>query len=456
MISTNTVYKKIEITDVTSNGDGIAKIEGYPLFVRGAVTGDIADIEVTKTNKNYGFARLLTLRTPSVHRVSPVCPSFLKCGGCDLMHIDYGYQKELKAKFVTENMRKIGGFSLSDYTFDGIIGADGCLAYRNKAQFPVAKINGKVTCGFYSKKSHNIVPCNTCDIQHPDINAAVRLILDYANEANLSVYDEKSHSGTLRHIYVRRGNGTGHLMAVLVTNSKKKLPHEEILIKKLTSLKCVTSIIQNINTDKTNLILGDSCRTVWGEDAIISCIGDLKFKISPHSFFQVNGAQTEKLYNKALEYADVKKDDTVFDLYCGAGTITLFLARSAKNAVGVEIVKAAVENAKENAELNGITNAEFYDGDSAEIVEKLLKDGKKADVVTVDPPRKGCTAGLLELIRTMRPNRLVYVSCNSATLARDAKILKSYGFKLKSLCAADMFPQTSHVECVVLMSKVEK
>lgn len=450
MISTNTVYKKIEITDVTSNGDGIAKIEGYPLFVRGAVTGDIADIEVTKTNKNYGFARLLTLRTPSVHRVSPVCPSFLKCGGCDLMHIDYGYQKKLKAKFVTENMRKIGGFSLSDYTFDGIIGADGCLAYRNKAQFPAAKINGKVTCGFYSKKSHNIVPCNTCDIQHPDINAAVRLILDYANEANLSVYDEKSHSGTLRHIYVRRGNGTGHLMAVLVTNSKKKLPHEEILIRKLTSLKCVKSIIQNINTDKTNLILGDSCRTVWGEDTIISCIGDLKFKISPHSFFQVNGAQTEKLYNKALEYADVKKGDTVFDLYCGAGTITLFLARSAKNAVGVEIVKAAVENAKENAELNGITNAEFYDGDSTEIVEKLLKDGKKADVVTVDPPRKGCTAGLLELIRTMRPNRLVYVSCNSATLARDAKILKSYGFKLKRLCAADMFPQTSHVECVAL------
>lgn len=445
--------KNIQISDVTTNGDGVAKKDGYPYFVRGALTGDVLDIKITKENKSYGFAETLKIVTPSPYRREPVCREFLKCGGCDLMHSSYDFQKNLKEKFVVDNMRKIGGYEKGSYELDEFIGSENCLNYRNKAQFPVQKSGGKLRCGFYSKKSHDLVPCENCAIEHPDINLAVNAVLNYANAVNLSAYNEKTHSGTLRHIYVRRGNFTGDIMAVLVTNSKKPLPKEDLLIKTLLKIPNVKSIVQNINTDKTNLILGEKNRVIWGSGEIISNIGNLKFKVSPHSFFQVNGEQTEKLYKKALEYANVSKNDTVFDLYCGAGTITLFLSEFAKETIGVEIVAPAVENAEENAKLNGINNASFHCGDCAKIVNRLLKDGKKADVVVVDPPRKGCSPELLELVRDMQPNRLVYVSCNCATLARDVKILSDYGFKLKKLCPADMFPQTTHVETVALLTK---
>ena len=450
------VYKnnsyEVEITDVLSDGKGVAKIDGYPLFINNAVTGDKLKVTVTKTNKNYGFARNDKIILKSKYRKEPECTCFEKCGGCDFMHIDYSYQLKLKESFVKNNMSRIGGISENEYEFEGIISADDIFAYRNKAQFPVGKSGKKTVCGFYEKRSHEIIPCDNCLIQGDDINQAVRLVLEYANENNVRVYDEKTHKGILRHVYIRSSNSGDALMAVIVTNSEKNLPHEDKLIDKLKKLKSIKSIIQNINTKKTNLILGEKNRTIWGDEYIKTNIGELEFKISAHSFFQVNGKQTEKLYKKALEYAS-PENDTVFDLYCGAGTISLFLAKNAKKVIGVEIVEEAVENANENAALNGITNASFYAGDCTKIVEKLIKDGERADVVVVDPPRKGCSEELLKFISDISPKRLVYVSCNSSTLARDAAIMKTYGYKLKKLCAADMFPNSGHTECVAKFEK---
>jgi len=450
------VYKnntyEAEIIDVLSDGQGVAKIDGYPLFVNNAVTGDKLKITVTKTNKNYGFAKNTEIVTPSPYRKEPECPCFEKCGGCDFMHIDYAYQLELKENFVKGNITRIGGVKDGEYEYEGIIPADSIYSYRNKAQFPVGKSGKKTVCGFYSRKSHEITPCDNCLIQSDDINRAVELTLEYANENNVSVYDERTHKGILRHVYVRSSNDGSSLMVVVVTNSEKKLPNEEKLVEKLRKIKSIKSIIQNINTKKTNLILGDKSRCIWGDDYIISNISDLKFKVSAHSFFQVNGAQTEKLYDKALEYAS-PDGDTVFDLYCGAGTISLFLAKRAKKVIGVEIVEAAIENAKENANLNGITNTEFYTGDCAEVVGNLIEKGEKADIVVVDPPRKGCSEELLKFISDTSPKKLVYVSCNSATLARDVAVLKDYGYALKKLCAVDMFPNSGHVECCVLLCR---
>ena len=444
IVEKNRTYE-VEITDVLSDGKGVAKIDGYPLFVNNAVTGDRLKVTVTKTNKNYGFAKNDEIIIPSPYRAKPECSCFSKCGGCDFMHIDYAYQLELKKNFVKSNMSRIGGISENEYEFEGIIPANSIYAYRNKAQFPVGKNGRKTVCGFYSKRSHEIVACDNCLIQSDDINRAVELVLEYADENRVSVYDERTHKGILRHVYIRRSNSGDALMAVIVTNTEKSLPNEDKLTEKLKQLKNIKSIIQNINTKKTNLVLGDKNRVIWGDEYIKTTIGELEFKISAHSFFQVNGEQTEKLYQKALEYA-APDGDTVFDLYCGAGSISLFLAKRAKKVIGVEIVESAVENAKENAAMNGISNAEFYAGDCTEVVGKLIADGVSADVVVVDPPRKGCSEELLKFISDISPKRLVYVSCNSATLARDAAILKNYGYNLKKLCAVDMFPNSGHTE----------
>lgn len=452
-IITKNQVLEVEITDVTASGDGVAKPEGYPLFIKGGVTGDIAEVTVTKTNKSYGFAKIDNIIKPSAYRTAPLCPVFESCGGCDFMHIDYSHQKELKSNFVYNNLTRLGG--AENFEYEEIIGAENVLNYRNKAQFPIGLKNGKIVCGFYSKKSHDIVPCASCLIQDESINLAVENFLEYANQYKLSVYNEKAHKGILRHIYVRSGNKTGDMLVVVVTNSSKPLPHSEELIKALSSIDGVKGIIQNINTEKTNLVLGEKNIVLWGEEYISSYIGDLSFRISPQSFFQVNGEQTEKLYAKALEYADITPHDTVFDLYCGAGTISLFLARNAKKVVGVEIVEKAIENAKENANLNNINNAEFYAGDCGEVVDRLIKNGESADVVVVDPPRKGCSEDLLELVNKISPKKLVYVSCNSATLARDVKILAGYGYTLKKACAVDLFPMSGHVESVALMVRTD-
>ncbi len=449
IITKNDVLE-VTVSDVTADGMGVAKVDGYPLFIKSAVTDDVLSVTVTKTNKSYGFAKINKIISPSKWRVSPKCDISHLCGGCDFMHIDYSMQLKIKSDIVKNNLVRIG--SANDFVYEDIIGSDNPFNYRTKAQFPVGKVKGKTVCGFYSKKSHDIVPADNCLIQNEEINKAVKLFLDYANKYSVSVYDEKTHSGILRHIYVRTGHKTGEILIVIVANSKKRLPHEEELINSLKSLPNVKGILENINTEKTNLVLGKETKILWGENSVISMIGELKFKISAESFFQVNEEQTHKLYDKALEYASLTGEETVFDLYCGTGTISLFLSQKAKKVIGVEIVEKAIENAKENAILNGIENASFYAGDCGETVKNLIKNGERADVVVVDPPRKGCSEELLSHLKDISPKKIVYVSCNSATLARDVKILSEYGYKLKKACAVDMFPNCGHVEAVALMT----
>lgn len=447
MVEKNKIYNS-DVIDLTVGGDGIVKLDGYPVFVAGAVPGDYVSFKITKTNKTYGFGKLVDIITPSKDRRAPLCPSFSGCGGCSLMHMDYSAQIKYKSDFVLSNLTRIGGYSADDFNYEQIVGADDEYFYRNKAQFPVGLYGGRAVCGFYLPKSHIISPCEKCYIQDKRINTAMEIVMEYIRQNRIAPYDEKTHSGVVRHIYVRCG--TDELMVVIVTNSAKRLNDAGTLANRLSSLGRVC-LIQNINTKCTNVILGDKNIVLSGKGYIHISIDGLKFKVSPHSFFQVNTAQMQKLYSKALEYADLSGSETVFDLYCGVGSISLYMARRTKRVIGVEIVPDAIVNAKENAVLNNITNADFYCGDCTEVVETLLGSGEKADVAIVDPPRKGCDEKLLALLKTMNPKRIVYVSCNSATLARDASVLREFGYKLTKACAVDMFPQSSHCEAVALM-----
>ena len=443
---------KLNICDITVDGDGIGKTdEGYPLFVKNAITGDQVEAVVTKTNKTYGFAKLCRIIVPSSHRIKPACPIAKQCGGCSLMHMDYNEQLNTKSRFVTNNISKIGGYAADNYEYDGIIGADNIYNYRNKAQFPVGTCKGNAVCGFYERASHTIVPVTLCNIQSEHINKAVSTVAEFINKYKIPVYNERSHKGIIRHIYVREGINE-ELMVVLVANSDKKIANSDELARMLCQKVNLKSLVQNINTVKSNVVLGYNNITLWGDDEITAKVGDIKFAVSPNSFFQVNYEQMKKLYDKAKEYANLTKDDTVFDLYCGVGSISLYVADGAKKVVGVEIVDAAIENAKRNADFNGIKNAEFHCGDCGEVVDKLVDMGYKADVVIVDPPRKGCDEKTLSLINRIAPKRLVYVSCNSSTLARDIATLRNYGFKLEKACAVDMFPHTTHVECAALLT----
>ena len=445
---------QLNICDITVDGAGIGKVDGYPLFVKGAITGDVVQVVVTKTNKTYGFAKLEKIITPSQWRKQPECPCFDECGGCNVMNMDYNGQLKTKSDFVVGNLSKIGTYKQSDYEYEGIIGADNINNYRNKAQFPVGIHKGKAVCGFYKNKTHQIVPVKNCHIQNNAINTAVSVVLDFINEYKVPVYDEKTHKGIVRHIYVR-STTNDELMVVLVCNSKKAIKNSDALKDKLLQKVKLKSLVQNINTVKSNVVLGYQNITLWGADSVITEVGGIKFNVSPNSFFQVNYEQMEKLYNKAKEYAGLDKTQTVFDLYCGVGSISLFMADSCKKVVGVEIVPPAIENAKLNSKINNIDNAEFFCGDCGEVVEKLINDGYRADVVIVDPPRKGCDEKTLSLINTISPQKLVYVSCNSATLARDVAILKDYGYVLKKACAVDLFPNSTHIESVALMVRAD-
>jgi len=451
MVEKNKTYE-CKITDLTVNGDGVAKIDGYPVFVKGGVPGDLISLTVTKTNKTYGFGRLETIITPSPDRRTVKCPSFPLCGGCNLMHENYAAQLRFKENFVLSNLVRIGGYDEKDFEFEPIIGAENEFYYRNKAQFPVGLKNKKAVCGFFAPKSHEIVPCMGCLIQNENINSAVDCVINHINRHRISVYNEKSHTGLVRHVYVRYGEENGELMVCIVTNGNTQIKEIDELVKSLKPLG-LKSLVQNINTKKTNVILGDKNIVLYGDGSINIKVDDLTFKVNPHSFFQVNTQQMKKLYSKALEYSDITENDVVFDLYCGVGSISLYLAKKAKKVIGVEIVPQAIENAVENAKLSNVNNTEFYCGDCTEVVEKLLEKGEKADVVVVDPPRKGCDEKLFELIEKISPKKLVYVSCNSATLARDVAVLRDKGYILEKACAADMFPQTCHVEAVALMSK---
>lgn len=438
---------EIEITGQGSNGEGVGKIDGFTVFVPGGIKGEHINIKIIKLEKSYAIGKILDIKKSSAHRTEPACPIYKKCGGCNLQHMDYEGQLEFKKQRVIDAMTRIG--KLENIKVNDVHGMDNPYRYRNKVQLPVGACGCEIKIGFYAPRTHDIIDMEACLIQTEAGDKISKILKDFIINNNIEVYNEHKGTGSLRHIMIRRAFKTGETMLVLVTNTEL-LPFKEKLIEEVKSqLPEVTSIIQNTNKKNTNVILGETTKTLWGKDTITDYIGEFSFNISPKSFFQVNPIQTEVLYSKALEYADLTGEETVFDAYCGAGTISLFLAQKAKKVYGVEIIPEAIENAKENALNNNITNVEFLVGEAEKIIPDLISQNIKADVVVVDPPRKGCDQTLLHAIATMSPQRIVYVSCDPGTLARDLAILDTLGYKTLVLQPVDMFPQTAHVECVV-------
>ena len=453
MIKKNEDYI-IAIEDMGTEGEGVGKIDGFTLFVKDALPGDIARVKVVKEGKTYGYGRLMEVITPSEYRVEAVCPVARQCGGCQIQEMSYEAQLAFKEKKVQNNLERIGKIEPSYYEMCTIIGMEEPYHYRNKAQFPVGTDrDGNIVTGFYAGRTHSIIPCDDCAIGD-NINACILAIIkSHMKKYNIKPYDEEKHTGLVRHILIRRGFTTGEIMVCIIINGMELKGSSE-LVDELKAIDKMTSISLNINREKTNVIMGKTVIDLYGEGYITDYIGDVKFRISPLSFFQVNPVQTRKLYGKALEFAGLTGNEIVWDLYCGVGTISLFLAKSAHKVYGVEIVPEAIEDARKNASLNNITNAEFFVGKAEEVVPKMYKEcGIGADVVVVDPPRKGCDEKLLETMIEMNPERIVYVSCDSATLARDLKYLRENGYEVRKVQPVDMFPHTGHVETVVLLSQ---
>ena len=441
----------LEIVDCGTDGEGIGKADGFTVFVKDAVIGDTIVAKIMKAKKNYGYGRLMEILKPSPYRVEPVCPSARQCGGCQLQAVSYEEQKVFKEKKLRGHLERIGGFT--EFPMEPLIGMDDPYHYRNKAQFPVGRNKeGRIVTGFYAGRTHAIIENRDCALGIPQNKDVLDRVIAHMEKYNIAPYDEATGKGLVRHIFVRYGFFTGELMVCLIINGQD-LPHQRELVEKLCEIPGMTSISLNMNKKRSNVILGDKVKTIWGEDYITDKIGDISYEISPLSFFQVNPKQTWKLYSKALEYADLHGEETVWDLYCGIGTISLFLAQKAKFVRGVEIVPAAIEDAKRNAQINHIENVEFFVGKAEEVLPREYeKNGVYADVIVVDPPRKGCDEMLLKTILKMQPKRVVYVSCDSATLARDLRFLCDNGYELKKVCGVDQFPQTVHVETVVLLS----
>ena len=444
----------LEIVDCGTDGEGIGKADGFTVFVKDAVIGDTVTAKIMKAKKNYGYGRLMEILNASPYRVEPVCPSARQCGGCQLQAVSYEEQKVFKEKKLRGHLERIGGFT--ELPMEPLIGMDEPYHYRNKAQFPVGRNKeGRIVTGFYAGRTHAIIENRDCALGIPQNKDVLDRVIAHMEKYNIAPYDEATGKGLVRHIFVRYGFFTGELMVCLIINGQD-LPHQRELVEKLCEIPGMTSISLNMNKKRSNVILGDKVKTIWGEDYITDKIGDISYEISPLSFFQVNPKQTWKLYSKALEYADLHGEETVWDLYCGIGTISLFLAQNAKFVRGVEIVPAAIEDAKRNAQINHIENVEFFVGKAEEVLPREYeKNGVYADVIVVDPPRKGCDEMLLKTILKMQPKRVVYVSCDSATLARDLRFLCDNGYELKKVCGVDQFPQTVHVETVVLLSKGE-
>ena len=455
----------LHIEDIGTGGEGIGKADGFTFFVKDAIVGDVIEAKIMKLKKNYGYARLMKVLTPSKDRVEPKCPVARQCGGCQIQEMRYEAQLAFKQKMVQNNLERIGG--LSDFEMYPVIGMETPYAYRNKAQFPVGEDkDGNIVIGFYAGRTHHIVEQTDCCIGAPENGEVLRKVKAYMQKNQIRPYNEEHHSGIVRHILIRTGYHTKEIMVCLIVNVAKAscLKNAEQLTESLREMDGMTSVMVNFNTEKTNVILGKKSEVLWGQPYIEDFIGDVKYQISPQSFFQVNPMQTEKLYAKALEYAGLTGNETVWDLYCGIGTISLFLAKNARKVYGVEIVPQAIEDARNNAKRNGIDNAEFFVGKAEEVVpafyEKALKQvqdseaGKSIhpDVVVVDPPRKGCEEILLETIVKMQPQRIVYVSCDSATLARDLKFLSANGYAVKKVQPVDQFGHSVHVETVVLLS----
>ncbi len=453
MVKKNEIYN-ITISDLGTQGEGIGKIDGYAMFIKNTLPGETVKTLVVKANKNYGYGKAIEIINESPYRVKPLCNVAGRCGGCTLQHLDYTEQLKRKQNKVKQNIERIGGFN--NVNVEETIGMDNPYNYRNKAQYPVNEDKNGINIGFYSLGSHKIVNFDDCLIGSKNNKDILNIIKTFMIDHNISSYNESTGKGIVRHILIREGYYTNEIMVCLVVNSNT-FKYKKQFIDYLSKIRNIKSIVINYNTVKSNVILGNKCETLWGNDYITDNIGDLRFRISPLSFFQVNPIQTHKLYSKALEFADLKGTETVIDAYCGIGTISLFLAQKAKKVYGIEIVPQAIENAIKNAKLNNIDNAEFFVGKSEDIVPKLYKDRNvKPDIIVVDPPRKGCEESLLNLMINMNPEKIVYVSCDSATLARDLKILcKTNKYKISKVQPVDMFPHSYHVETVVLMSRVE-
>lgn len=466
----------LRIDDMGTDGEGIGKAGGFTFFVKDAVIGDTVEAKVMKVKKGYAYARLVRIVEPSPNRTEPRCPYHRQCGGCQIQALDYAAQLAFKEHKVRNNLNRIGGFSMEllDRVMEPIVGMKEPFYYRNKAQFPVgADKNGEPVTGFYAGRTHAIIPNTDCALGVKENKMILEILLGYMKKYKVAPYDEETGEGLIRHILIRKGFTSGEIMVCIILNGEK-LPQEERLVEWFRSVKGMTSISVSINRENTNVIMGKECRTIWGRDTIsdvihVRSIGDINvgrdivsgssddegisFAISPLSFYQVNPVQTEKLYSIALDYAELTGTETVWDLYCGIGTISLFMAKRAKQVYGVEVVGQAVADARKNAARNNIENARFYVGKAEEVLPGLYEEeGIYADVICVDPPRKGCDAACLETIVKMAPRRIIYVSCDSATLARDLKYLCANGYELRRCRAADLFSQTVHVEIAVLLT----
>ncbi|SFJ54201.1 23S rRNA (uracil1939-C5)-methyltransferase [Terrisporobacter glycolicus] len=451
MLSKDKMYV-VEIVDIGQGGVGIGKFEGFTVFVDGGLVKDKIKVKITKSKKNYAVGEIVEILEPSPYRVERKCSKELKeCGGCQIQELDYKEQLNVKTNEVKQVISRIG--KLDDVVIHNALGMEEPFRYRNKAQFPIQKVDGVPVIGFYKKKSHDIIPTDQCIIQHDVNDKIIKIIKTYIRAYKVSIYDEKTHTGVLRHLVTKVGFTTKEVMVVLVANGRK-LPYLNELASVLKeNIPGFKTLVVNVNREKTNVILGNENRVIYGDGKINDNIGDLVFEISPLSFFQVNPVQTEVLYNKALEYANLGENDTVFDIYCGIGTISLFLAQKAKKVYGIEIVEEAIKDAKINAKINNLDNVEFYVGKAEEVVPKMYKQGKRANVVVVDPPRKGCDEKVLETIVSMEPDRVVYVSCSPSTLARDLNYLDERGYKCLEVQPVDMFPHSVHIENVALIVK---
>lgn len=443
---------ELDIESVTSEGMGIARIDGFCVFVSGTADGDRVKALILKVKPDFAYAKVTKIITPSPYRITPPCPHASKCGGCQLMHINYEKQLDIKRDIIKNALLRIGKINAGSIE---MLGSKNPLRYRNKMVFPIGEDkNSNKICGFYRERSHDIVELEDCLLGDESISEIIKAVMDFIKRHNISVYNEEAHKGTVRRLFFRKGFHTGEIMTVLSIN-KNSLPHTDELVSDILKTSGnVKSIILNINTKKTNAVLGSENKVIFGSETISDILLGMKYEISPTSFFQVNPVQTETLYKKALEFADIKSTDSVMDIYCGIGTISLCAAQTAKKVIGVEIVEEAIANARKNAEENNVKNAVFYASDAAGAVPELIKNGERPNVVILDPPRKGSDEKTLSAIISAQPEKIVYVSCNPATLARDLRFLEDNGYSTKKIAGVDMFPHTMHIETVVLMTLI--
>ena len=448
MLEKGKVYEAV-ICDYTDQGQGVAKIEGCAVFIPNAIFGEVCRVRIEKAAKTWAAGKIVEILEKSPHRVQRECPISSACGGCDFWHMDYEEETRMKADRVRTCLNRLGGENLEQIP---ILSAPSCHSYRNKAQYPVSVKKGKAYAGFFKAGTHQVVENQRCLILPEEADAVKDIVIDYANQYRIMPYDEAAHKGLLRHIYVRRGAVSGQVLVCLVLNGRR-LPKPEVLTQRLKKVPGFTTLVVSVNTKPGNAVLGDEFITLYGPGYIEDTLCGLNFRLSPRSFYQVNHHQAQRLYEAAITRAGITKEDTVLDLYCGVGTITLAMAKAAGKVIGVEVIEQAVSDARDNAKRNGIENAEFFCGDAGQAALELEKQGVKADVVVVDPPRKGLNADTIEALHRFAPRRIVYVSCDPATLARDVALLKERGYRVADAIAADLFPRCAHVETIVCLSK---